>query len=110
MDESSAALPADTSIRDIPFEQRLYIRSPVGTLATTAVVFVFLAGSFLALAAFDHVATITSSAKGISISQIAWSAMVLALLCSSALGMQRYARLREAPERAAYGARLTRKF
>src|SRR5258708_6548087 len=107
MDESSAALPAGTSIRDIPFEQRLYIRSPVGTLATTAVVFVFLAGSFLALAAFDHVATITSSAKGISISQIAWSAMVLALLCSSALGMQRYARLREAPERAAYAKILT---
>lgn len=100
-------MPQAPPISDAPFEQQLYLRSPLGTLATTAIIFSFFFGSFLILAAFSHVPTIWRAANGIAISGAALPALVLSLLCTAALGMQRYARVREAADTTAYAKILT---
>jgi hypothetical protein len=107
MSETFTAMEPTPSNPGIPFEQQIYLRSPLGTLATTAILFAVLFGSFLAVAALEHVPTIWRVAKGFAISGAAWPAMVLSLLCSAALGMQRYARLREAADAPAYARILT---
>ncbi|MGZ5988521.1 MAG: hypothetical protein ACXWLZ_05665 [Rhizomicrobium sp.] len=107
MSEISAAPPQPASNMEAPFEQQLYLRSPFGTLATTAIVFVILFGSYLALAALQHVATFDPSAFELGISPVTWSALVLSLLCCTALAMQRYARKWEAADRADYARILT---
>ena len=107
MSESTAVLPQTASIGEAPFEQQIYMRSPVGMLATTAIVFLLLFGSFLVAALLGHTEIIERSARGIALTQIAWSALVLSLLCSAALGMQRYNRVREASDRIAYAKILT---
>jgi hypothetical protein len=107
MSQASAAAPQPLSNEAIPFEQQLYLRSPLGTLATTAIIFVFLFGSFLALAALNHVPTIWRAPNGIAISGAAWPALVLSLLCCAALSMQRYARVWEANDAPAFARILT---
>ncbi len=96
MDE---AVPAPAAL---PFEQSLYARSPFGLIATTALAFALMFGSFLAIAAFEHVATIQRAGNGFAFSNAAWPALVLSLLCCAALAMQRYARLAEARDAPAY--------
>ena len=90
-----------------PFEQLLFIRSPLGLAGTALLVFVVLFGSFLLLASADGVTTIYRVAKGVAFSNAAWPAFVLSLLCSIALAMQRYARLAEARDAADYAKILT---
>jgi hypothetical protein len=107
MSQPSAAIPQAPSLSEAPFEQQLYLRSPLGTLGTTAILFVLLFGSFLVLAALNQVPTIWRAAKGIAISGAAWPALVLSLLCCAALGMQRYSRLREVADVPAYARILT---
>jgi hypothetical protein len=107
MSETSAAIEPAPSSPGAPLEQQLYLHSPFGALVTTAILVVLMFGSFLILAALEHVPTIWRVAKGIAISGAAWPAMVLSLLCSAALGMQRYARLREAADAPAYARILT---
>jgi len=102
-----AARPQTAPVGGAPFEQQLYMRSPFGTVATTAIVFAFLFGSFLVISAFEHVTIIEHRARGIAVSQVAWSSLVLSLLCCAALGMQRYNRVREAGERLNYAKILT---
>jgi hypothetical protein len=91
----------------IPFEQQLYLRSPLGTLATTGLVFAAMFGSFLAIAAFNHVTTITRTANGIAFSSAAWPALVVSLLCCAALAMQRFARQWEDRDAPAFARILT---
>lgn len=100
MAETSAALSQADSISEAPFEHQLFMRSPFGTLATTVLVFLLLYGSFLILAVIAHVPIF--GARVIAVSSAAWSALVLSLLCSAALGMQRYVRQREARDRPPY--------
>jgi hypothetical protein len=88
----------------LPFEQLIYMRSPMGLVATTAAIFVLLFGSFLAIAAIEHVAILR---VGPAFSGAAWPALVLSLLCCVALAMQRYARLVEAKDAPAYAKILT---
>jgi hypothetical protein len=107
MSETSAAIKPMPSRPDMPFEQRLYERSPFGTLATTAILFALMFGSFLGIAALEHVPTFARTASLFAFSGAAWPALVLSLLCCAALGMQRYVRLREAAEVPAYGRILT---
>lgn len=102
MDDSVAA-PAPV----LPFEQRLYLRSPFGLLPTTALVFALMYGSFLAIAASENVTTIHRTAQGIAFSDAAWPALVLSLLCCTALAMQRYVRVAEAGDAPAYAAILS---
>ena len=102
MAETSAALSQADSISEAPFEHQIFMRSPFGTLATTAIIFILLFGSFLGLAVTAHVPILASGARVIAVSSAAWSALVLSLLCAAALGMQRYSRQREAADRSAY--------
>ena len=83
------------------------MHSPFGTLATTAILFALMFGSFLGIAALEHVSTIKRTASLFAFSGAAWPALVLSLLCCAALGMQRYARLREAADAPAYARILT---
>jgi hypothetical protein len=107
MSETSAAIAHSSASPDAQLEQKIYMISPFGTLVTTAILFAILFGSFLAVAAVSDLSTITRAANGLSFSQAAWPALVLSLLCSAALGMQRYARVREAMEATAYARILT---
>jgi hypothetical protein len=102
MSESSAAVPQIVSNPAVPFEQRLYMRSPMGLIATTLIVFIVLFGGFLAAATIEHVAIVGRTASGFAFSGATWPAFVLSLLCCAALAMQRYARVAEAKDAPAY--------
>jgi hypothetical protein len=105
MSETVAALPSSNA--DAPFEQQIFLRSPFGTLATTAVLFAVLFGSFLVVAALQGVPIFDSAAYELGISPVAWSALALSLLCCTALAMQRFARKWEAADSASYANILT---
>lgn len=99
MSESAAAeVPAPQRVK-LPFEQVLYERSPFGIVPTTALVFVTLYGIFFAAATLEHVETV---GIGFAFSAAGWPALVLSLLCCTALAMQRYARVAEARDAPAY--------
>jgi len=101
MDESVAMVASRPG--GLPLEQRIYALSPLGMLATTLVVFALLFGSFLLVADLEHVAILRHRPGGIVMSEAAWPALVLSLLCCTALAMQRYVRLAEAKDAPAYG-------
>jgi len=107
MSETSAAIEPVPSSPTAPFEQQLYMRSPLGALATTAILFALMFASFLGIATLEHAPTIWLVAKGVAISGAAWPAMVLSLLCCTALVMQRCARLWEAKDVPAFAMILT---
>jgi uncharacterized membrane protein len=88
----------------VPFEQRLYARSPFGILATTALIFILIYGLFIAAATFEHVAILR---RQYVFSDASWPALVLSLLCCAALAMQRYVRMAEARDAPAYAKILT---
>jgi hypothetical protein len=91
----------------LPFEQRLYERSPFGLIATTGIIFVLMFGSLLAVASFEHVPIFPAARFGLVFSGTTWPAFVLSLLCCTALAMQRYVRLAEAKDAPAYAKILT---
>jgi hypothetical protein len=97
----SAFRVADTySLEQFPF-----LWSPLGTFATSALLFVFLAGSYAAMAGFVHAPLLLgSAARGWRVEPFAWSALVLSLLAATTLGMQRYARVREQADELAFAA------
>lgn len=102
----SAAIKSSTAkprLR-IPVEQRLYAISPLGTLATTLIIFVLLYGSFLGLAALGHLPTIEWTDHSFALHSGAWPALILSLLCCTVLGIQRYNRAKEISETARYAA------
>jgi heme exporter protein D len=107
MDESSAALPSDTALPDIPFEQQLFERSPFGILTTVGILFLLLFGSFVGVGVLQGVPMFDSEAYQLGFSPVAWSALALSLLCCTALAMQRYARKWEAVDFASYANILT---
>ena len=97
------AIPAKVpAAQGAPFEQLLFIRSPLGLVGTALLIFVVLFGSFLLLASADGATTIYRAATGPSFAGPVWPAFVLSLLCTTALAMQRYARLAEARDAADY--------
>jgi len=104
MDESVAA-PAPNP--PLPFEQLLFARSPFGLVATTAIVFALMFGSFLAIASLEHVAVFHRAGGIVALTDAGWPALVLSLLCTAALAMQRYARVAEARDAPAYAKILT---
>ena len=100
---------ADTTkdLAPAPVEQLIFELSPVGTLATAAVLFLLLFGSFIGIAAIEHVAILHKGSQTAGFSDAAWPALVLSLLCVTALGMQRYARLADSRDAPAYARILT---
>ncbi|HXC57537.1 MAG TPA: hypothetical protein VNU97_19715 [Rhizomicrobium sp.] len=101
---SEAAIAPLPKISTLPFEQQLYLRSPFGLVPTTLLVFILEFGSFLVIAAVEHIAIFRDN---YAFSGAAWPAVVLSLLCCAALAMQRYARVAEAGEASAYAKILT---
>jgi hypothetical protein len=95
MSQSAALKPATAPKPFTPLEQRIYMLSPFGILTTTALIFVLLYGSFLLIATLEHAQTIAVTNGRIAMSSGTWPALVLSLLCCTALGVQRYIRSRE---------------
>ncbi|HEY0105916.1 MAG TPA: hypothetical protein VGB91_07510 [Rhizomicrobium sp.] len=92
---------------DLPFEQAIFARSPLGPGATALLIFAVPFGTFLLIAAAEGVTTFRRAGGGFVLSGGAWSAFVLSLLCCAALGMQRQARLAEARDAPRYARILT---
>jgi hypothetical protein len=95
---------AATSTEDVSFEQLLFLRSPVGTTATTALLFVVLTGSFALASAFVHAPLFGNNLRDLGFTPDAWPALVLSLLTATILGMQRYTYLKEQTEKPAFMA------
>lgn len=103
----SALAETTQDLAPAPVEQRLFELSPVGTLATSVILFALLFGSFAGIATLEHVAILHKGSETAGFSDAAWAALVLSLLCVTALGMQRYARLADARDAPAYARILT---
>lgn len=88
-------------------EQGLYDRSPFNLWITTLILFALLLGSYAAAAWLDHVPWIVRERSGASLDHRAWVALSLTLIVCSALGLQRYSRLTEEKDAAAF-ARIVR--
>ncbi|MEI9885599.1 MAG: hypothetical protein WDN08_03715 [Rhizomicrobium sp.] len=86
------------------FEQRLFVLSPFGTFATALVLFVVLFGLFVVVAGIDDVRLFTDGPQGFAVESVARMAFTIALLLCTALFIQRYTRLRERADRAAFEA------
>lgn len=98
MSEAQAISPPQQSIEALPFEQQIFARSPFGIVVTAALIFAILFGSFLVAASVEHVPIVRPG----FLSGAAWPALVLSLLCCTALAMQRYSRVAEARDAPAY--------
>ncbi|HEX4534639.1 MAG TPA: hypothetical protein VH000_10440 [Rhizomicrobium sp.] len=99
--ESAAAKPA----REVSyFEQQIFSRSPLGVLPTALVLMVILFGGYLLVASLENVATFHWAGNLVAFAPGAWPAFTLSLLICTILAMQRYARLRERKDFAAYAA------
>lgn len=86
----------------LQFEQALFERSPFGLTPTALGLFAALFGSFLLIGSLEHVALFRIAGRHIAFAGGAWSALVLSLLCCTALVMQRYSRVAEARDAADY--------
>ena len=107
MSDTAAALAQSPPNADLPFEQQIFLRSPVGILPTAGILFLLLFGSFVGVALLQGVPLFNPAVYELGISPVAWSALALSLLCCTALAMQRYARNWEAAARPSYAGILT---
>jgi hypothetical protein len=95
---------ATAPVEGISFEQRLFLKSPVGTAATSAILFIIVAGSYVLIALLSRAPLFDSSPRGLHIAPYAWPALILSLLVTTVLGMQRYTRIREQADEPAFRA------
>jgi hypothetical protein len=91
-----------TTPENISFEQQIFLKSPVGTGATAAILFFVLAGSYVLIALSVRASLFDSNARMFHIAPYAWSALVLALLTATVLAMQRYTHVREQVDEPAF--------
>jgi hypothetical protein len=91
----SANLPTGTPY----FEHRIFEWSPFGVGTTAALLFALLYGAFLLIAALAGMSAMPWTGHGFEFHNGAWPALVLSLLIATALGTQRYTRLRDAADR-----------
>jgi hypothetical protein len=96
MSDAPVAIASPPSHRGLPFEHAIFVLSPFGLLPTTLLLFIALFGSFVAIASAEGIPIVRQG--GFSFSDAGWPALVLSLLCCTALAMQRYARVAEARE------------
>jgi len=92
------------SDRKAYFEQRLFVRSPFGTLATSAIIFVLLAGTFAIVWAVSGQPFVIFSGGKLVITTMLRLGLWFSLMIATVLGMQRYARVRERQDIASYAA------
>lgn len=90
--------------KDVSFEQLLFTRSPVGTVATAALLFVVLDGSYALLAMLAQAPLIDYASREERLTSDALPALVLSLLLATILGMQRYVRVKEQSDAPAFAA------
>ncbi|HSC19577.1 MAG TPA: hypothetical protein VLC74_11745 [Rhizomicrobium sp.] len=96
MAESSVSLLRGTSdVRAAGFEQALYDASPLGALLTSILLFLGLIAMLVGASLADRHAPLAHTSQGWTLQPGIWPGLVLSLLISVALGMQRYARKRE---------------
>lgn len=85
-------------------EQRFYVLSPLTMFGTTLLVFVLLLGGYAAAAVFSGAPLVADYGGGAGPSHSARFAILFSLLITTALGVQRYVRLRERDDFPAYAA------
>ncbi len=90
------------SDRRANFEQQLFIASPFGTFVTAAAIFALFFAAYLASAWAVGIALVTRAAGMPFIPSNTRAAFVLSLLIATALGVQRYARLTDRADIAAF--------
>jgi hypothetical protein len=95
---AAAGLPPS---EHISFESRLFQASPLGTATTAALVFGLGWGGFLLIAALTHYALV--GPKGVAFDR-ATAGLVSPLLLAAALGMRRYADLKQRADDKAFAA------
>jgi hypothetical protein len=102
--ETTQAAPSAAPGRDrwSYVEQTLYDASPFGVGITTLILFAVLFGGYAAAAWIDGVHWIVHEKSGATIDHRAWVALSLTLIVCCALGLQRYSRLMEDEDEAAF--------
>lgn len=99
MSEAVAAPAAAKMPTGAPYlEQRFFLVSPLGTAGTTAVLLIVLYGLYLLLAMAQGETPVRWTGHSLAFAGGAWQALVLSLLICASLGMQRYARLKDADD------------
>ncbi len=97
----SEPIPAETlrtlaaADRIAYLEQRLFVLSPFGTLATACLVFALLAGSFVAIALASHLPLVVRDGAQTTIQPALRFALWMSLLFAAILGIQRHVRKKE---------------
>ena len=87
--------PPTPQVQEPTVEQRLFAWSPLGTGATAFVIFLILAGLYAGAATLSGWPLLDVGRPGPLLPQETRGALVLSLLIATALGMQRYARLKD---------------
>ncbi|MBV8798497.1 MAG: hypothetical protein JO208_01615 [Alphaproteobacteria bacterium] len=104
MSDATWPMPASSIPERRIFEQALYANSPFGTLATTLLVLLVLVGALLMAALADHYPPVVHTTGGWTLGASTWPGIVLSILVTVALGMQRYVRNRDVAENLALQA------
>jgi hypothetical protein len=77
------------------FEQRIFAWSPFGTLLTSLLILALFAGAFLATMAIDGRPAFALANGALVVEDETRGALTLSLLVAAALGLQRYARVKD---------------
>lgn len=86
------------------FEQRLFVLSPFGTFVTALLIFIAMMGSFAIAATLEHIELFGRGPEGLMVHGAPRMAFTLSLMLCTALFIQRYTRLKERADRAAFKA------
>jgi len=92
------------SDRHAYLEQRLFVYSPVGTLATAVLIFVVLAGSFALAWEISGKPFLTVTDSQIHIGTLIRLALWFCVILTTVLGMQRYVRVKDREDLGRYAA------
>ncbi|MEI9996125.1 MAG: hypothetical protein WDM91_16135 [Rhizomicrobium sp.] len=101
-DDIARALGA--SDRHAYLEQRLFVLSPFGTLPTTIILFAAFAGSFAIAWVISGRPFLVVSDGRLHAGILIWLAFWFSLMLTTALGMQRYSRVKDREDIARYAA------
>jgi hypothetical protein len=100
---TSAFAPAELQTsQDVPFEERLFLASPLGVVGTAALIFALAAGSYFLLAAVVHYPIV--GVNGWPNVPTIIPGIAASLLLATVLGMQRYANIQQQADETAFAA------
>jgi hypothetical protein len=86
------------------FEQRIFVLSPFSAFVTTLILFTVLFGTFLIAAEAEHLHLFSDTPHGLVIDPGLRMAFTLSLMLCAVLFVQRYTRMKERTDRAAFEA------